>query len=101
MLSEATYQTLLPAFDALQSERLMVRPYQESDAQALFEAVDESREHLLAWIGFANRHQTVKQSQEWINRQRARWILREEFSTGLWELSTERYLGDCRLYPRN
>ena len=101
MLSTATYQTLFPAFDMLQSERLIVRPYQEGDAQALFEAVDESREHLLTWIGFANRHQTIEQSQEWINRQRARWILREEFATGLWERATERYLGDCRLYPCN
>ena len=42
MLSTATYQTLFPAFDMLQSERLIVRPYQEGDAQALFEAVDES-----------------------------------------------------------
>lgn len=95
------YQTLFPAFKELHGQRVIVRPYEEGDAQALFEAVDESRPHLLTWIGFADAHQTIEQSQEWVNRQRSKWLLREELSAGVWERATKRYLGDSRLYPRS
>ena len=39
------YLTLLSFCEELRGERVLVRPYQESDAQSLFEAIAESREH--------------------------------------------------------
>jgi len=45
-MSAPTYRTLIPLFEELCGERVIVRPYHESDAQALFEAVAESRDHL-------------------------------------------------------
>ena len=45
-MSTPTYRTLMPLFEQLQGERVVVRPYREGDAQALFEAVAESRDHL-------------------------------------------------------
>jgi ribosomal-protein-serine acetyltransferase len=50
-------RTLIPLFEELRGERVLVRPYQESDAQALFEAVAESRDHLRPWLPFADTHQ--------------------------------------------
>jgi len=97
----ASYRTLIPLFKELRSERIIVRPYRESDAQSLFEAVAESRDHLRPWLPFADEHQTVEESQDWIIHQVANWVLREDMMPGIWEASTKRFLGGSGLYPRN
>jgi ribosomal-protein-serine acetyltransferase len=97
----STYRTLIPLFEELRSERIMVRPYCESDAQSLFEAVAESRDHLRPWLPFADEHQTVEESRDWIIHQEANWLLREDLIVGIWEASTNRYLGGSGLHPRN
>jgi RimJ/RimL family protein N-acetyltransferase len=97
----ATYRTLIPLFEELRSERIIVRPYRETDAQSLFEAVAESRDHLRPWLPFADEHQTVEDSQDWIIHQVANWVLREDMMPGIWEAATGRFLGGSGLYPRN
>jgi len=59
---------------------VLVRPYQEHDAQSLFEAVVESRDHLRPWEPFADSHQTVEESRDLIIRWMAQWMLREFLS---------------------
>ncbi len=100
-MSTTVYRTLIPLFEELRSERIIVRPYRESDAQSLFEAVAESRDHLRPWLPFADEHQTVEESQDWIIHQVANWVLREDMMPGIWEASTKRFLGGSGLYPRN
>ena len=97
----ATYRTLIPLFEELRSERIIVRPYRESDAQSLFEAVAESRDHLRPWLPFADEHQTVEESRDWILQQVASWVLREDLIPGIWEAATGRFLGGSGLHPRN
>jgi len=97
----ATYRTLIPLFEELRSERIIVRPYRESDAQSLFEAVAESRDHLRPWLPFADEHQTVEESRDWIIHQVASWVLREDLMPGIWEAATGRFLGGSGLHPRN
>ncbi len=97
----ASYRTLIPLFKELRSERIIVRPYRESDAQSLFEAVAESRDHLRPWLPFADEHQAVEESRDWIIHQIANWALREDIVLGIWEASTKRFLGGSGLYPRN
>jgi len=58
-MSTEAYCTLIPLFEELRGERVLVRPYRESDAQALFEAVAESRDHLRPWLPFADAHQST------------------------------------------
>jgi hypothetical protein len=60
------YRTLIPLFEELRGTRVIVRPYRENDAQSLFEAVAESREHLRPWEPFADAHQTVEESRDMI-----------------------------------
>jgi len=97
----ATYRTLMPLFEELRSERIIVRPYRESDAKSLFEAVAESRDHLRPWLPFADEHQTVEESRDWIIHQVASWVLREDLMPGIWEAATGRFLGGSGLHPRN
>jgi len=100
-MSPEVYHTLIPLFEVLRGERVVVRPYRQEDAQALFEAVAESREHLRQWLPFADAHQTVEESRDWIIHQAANWLLREELIVGIWEAATNRYLGGSGLHSRN
>ena len=95
------YLTQIPLFEELRSERLIIRPYHESDAQALFEAVAESRDHIRPWLPFANAHQTIEESRDWIIHQEAAWLTREDLNLSIWERATNSYLGGTGLHPKN
>jgi RimJ/RimL family protein N-acetyltransferase len=100
-MSTPTYHSLIPLFEELLGERVLLRPYRESDAQELFEAVAESRDHLRPWLPFADAHQTVDESRNWIIQQAANWILRDDLVLSIWEQATGRYLGGIGLHPHN
>jgi ribosomal-protein-serine acetyltransferase len=100
-MSTPTYRTLMPLFEELHGERVVVRPYRESDAQELLEAVAESRDHLRPWLPFADEHQTVDESRHWINQQVANWILRDDLVLSIWEKVSGRYLGGTGLHPHD
>lgn len=100
-MSKPAYQTLIPIFEELRGERVLLRPYYEGDAEALFEAMIESRDHLRPWMPFADEHQTIDESRNWIIQQMAHWLLRDDLVLSIWELSTGRYLGGTGLYPHN
>src|SRR5215471_19693320 len=101
MMNSTGYLTLIPLFEELHGERVVVRPYRESDAQALFEAVVESRDHIRPWLPFADEHQTVDESRNWILQQMASWILRDDLMLGIWEQASDRYLGGTGLHPHD
>lgn len=90
--------TLIPLFDELQGERVIVRPYREEDAAILQEAVAESRDHIRPWLPFADEHQTVDEARIWINGARSRWILRQSMNCAVIEAATRRYLGGIGLH---
>jgi RimJ/RimL family protein N-acetyltransferase len=94
-------RTLLPLFAELRGQRVIVRPYRLEDAAALQEAVAESRKHVRPWMPFADEHQTVDESRDFIIRCMARWLLRESLLVGLWDVETQRYVGGSGLHPRN
>ena len=100
-MTTTAYRTLIPLFDELRGERVIVRPYRESDAQTLFEAIAESRDHLRPWMPFADAHQTVEETRDWIIHKVADWVLREDMTVGVWEAATNRYLGGSGIHPRN
>jgi len=95
------YHTLLPLFDELQGERVVLRPYRESDAQALMEAVSESRDHIRPWLPFADAHQRVEESRDWIIHQQAQILLREDMNFSLWDKEGKHFVGGIGLHPHN
>ncbi len=99
-MSTEKYRTLLPMFAELRGERVVVRPYRESDAQDMFEAVGESREHVRPWLPFADKHQTVEETRDLLVHWIAKWLLREDFLVGVWGSTTGRYVGSSGLHPR-
>ena len=96
-MAEKVEPSLIPLFDELKGERIIVRPYREEDAAALQESVVESRDHIRPWLPFADEHQTVDESRIWINGQRAQWILRKNMNCCVIDAATGRYLGGIGL----
>jgi RimJ/RimL family protein N-acetyltransferase len=88
-------------FDELRGEHVIVRPYRADDAQALYEAVAESRDHIRPWLPFADEHQSVEESRDWIIHQEANWLLREQMPLAVWERETGRFLGGTGIHPHN
>ena len=101
MTEEPLHPTLRPIFDELHGDRVTVRPYRSMDAQALFDAIIETRESLLPWMNFATQYHTFDDAREYINRVQARWLLREDFPVGFFETATGAYLGGSGLGPRD
>ncbi len=95
------YHTLIPLFEILQGKRIFVRPYQQDDASDLFAAINESRDHLRPWLPFADAHQTLDESRDWIVQQQAAWLLRTNLFTGIWTITDSRFVGGTGLEPVN
>lgn len=77
--------------------RIIVRGYQDSDAEGVHAAVQESSEHIRPWLPWYNSHRSVDDTLAYIRRTRAEYVLREAFEMGIFTLSG-RYLGGCALH---
>src|SRR5579864_2978456 len=81
----------LPA--ELRGERVLLRPFRPGDGAALWEACDESREHLRPWLPWIDETRAPGDSESYARRAQARWLLREDLPLGIWEIETGRLLG--------
>jgi RimJ/RimL family protein N-acetyltransferase len=95
------FRTQVKLFDELAGERVVVRPYRVEDAEALWEAVAESREHIRPWLPFADAHQTVEETRDWITHTIAQWLLREGIGSGIFMREGGAYLGGLGLHVRD
>ena len=100
-MEKAQQPRQVPLFEELRGERVIIRPYRHGDEEALREAVVESREHLRPWMPWADTHQTIEESREWVEQAVAKWRQREEMILSIWEKETGRFLGGTGLHPRN
>ena len=100
-MQKQTHHTLLEIFDELRSEKVLVRGFREGDADAQYEAIVESRERLRPWLPWVDHYASVEDSQDFVIRSRARWLLREDFAVGLFDVTSGRFLGGSGLHPRN
>ena len=93
------YRSLLPLFDELRGERIVLRPYRLDDAAEAQAAIAESREQIRRFEDFADEFQTVEEMADRIVHRQARWLLRDELSMGIWHAQTGRYLGGLGMRP--
>jgi RimJ/RimL family protein N-acetyltransferase len=95
------HKTLIPLFEELRGPRVIVRPYRLEDAEEVFAAIEESREHIRPWLPWVDQHQTVDDSRDFILRTQAQWLAREQdLTVGVFEASGGRYLGGSGLHIR-
>jgi ribosomal-protein-serine acetyltransferase len=102
MSSDAAHRPILRELpDRLVGPRVIVRPYQPDDGAAVWEAIDESRTHLHPWLPWPAKHQTPEDTEAFVRRWQANWLLREDLAVGLWARDDGRYLGGSGLHRIN
>ncbi len=87
--------------ELIESERVRLRPYEPTDAGQLWEAVDESREHLAPWMPWAKSYRSVDDARQFVVRVRAAWMLREDLVVGIFDKDSDRLLGGSGLHRIN
>lgn len=92
---------LIPVPEQVVGPRFRLRPYLPEDAPALYEAIDESREHLAPWLPWVDRHTSPDDSREFVARARAWWLLRQDLIVGIFECEGGRLLGGSGLHRIN
>jgi ribosomal-protein-serine acetyltransferase len=89
---------LIEVPEELHGPRVLLRPLRPEDAPAVWEAVEESRAHLAAWLPWVRTLRSLDDERAAIVRLRARWMLREDLGVGIFERATGRYLGGSGLH---
>lgn len=87
----------VPTPGPLLGERIVVRPYTEGDAPAMFEAITESRANLRPWMPWADSHKTADDSLEYIRQCQVVFLVCSDFPMGMFLLSGE-YLGGTGIH---
>lgn len=90
-----------PFFEELQGTRILLRGYHENDAPAFFDAVVESRDRLRLWDDWPDTCETFEIARAWLREDMARWLLREQFQVGIWDLESKQFCGNIMLRPHN
>jgi RimJ/RimL family protein N-acetyltransferase len=71
------------------------------DADAVWEAIEESRTRLREWLPWVNRIRTLDDERRAIARMRAQWTIREALTFGIFDRTSRRYLGSSGLVRIN
>lgn len=87
-------------FTTLSSSRLLIRPYQATDAPALHAAIVESRDHLRPWEAFADWFQTLAETTAWIERRKLERQRGTAYATGLWLRTSGQFVGGAELFDK-
>lgn len=95
------HDTLAPVPGEIRSERLLLRPLQETDAGQVLAAIEESREHLAPWLTWAPNIQTLDDARDLCIRWAARWPLRTDLGFGIFSTHDGRFLGAIGLHEPN
>lgn len=96
MLSAAS-PLLIPVPGVIDGPRVRLRTYLPEDAEALLEAVEESRHDLQPWLRWPRDVVTLDGARERITRLRADWLLRDRLAWGIFRRGDDRMLGGVAL----
>jgi ribosomal-protein-serine acetyltransferase len=84
--------------DELAGARVLLRPWQPTDAPLLFEAVDESRIRIEQWLAWIWHHTTEADSEAFCRRMADLWTERGGFPVGIWHRESGQLLGGSGLH---
>jgi ribosomal-protein-serine acetyltransferase len=99
--SKLIVPTLIDLPVELRGERIVLRPYCADDAESVFAAIDESRDHLRPWLPWVERHSSMDDTRDYCMRCAANWLLRSDLTLGIFQLDNGRYLGGTGLHNPN
>jgi ribosomal-protein-serine acetyltransferase len=83
--------------DELVGERVLLRPWDERDAHALWEAVDSTRASLAEYMPWVHEFRVPADAASTIRRLRSLWLTRAELIVGIFDKATGAVLGGSGL----
>ncbi len=84
----------------LRTDRFVLRSLRINDAAKLNKAVADSKQHLLPWIDWGDRHSSVENTIKELRKLRAEWHLEQNFVIGIFSPDEESILGGTGFHPR-
>lgn len=99
--TQTSSQAVEPVY-RIRTKRLILRCWQPQDAPLLKEALEQSYEHLLPWMPWAERipTDTLQDYVERIRRWRGQFDLGQDFVYAALNAEEDRVLGGCGLHTR-
>jgi ribosomal-protein-serine acetyltransferase len=97
-MSARIVPTLIDLPSELRGSRVFLRPYRGDDAEQVFAAIEESRDHLRPWVSWVDNNRTVDDVRDYCIRGQASWLLRTELALGIFDAVSGRYLGGTGLH---
>ncbi len=82
----------------LRGQRVLLRPLDVEDAAAVWAAVEESRANLEPWLPWVRTLQSIEDERADIARMHERSSLRTDWTVGVFDRVTGRYLGGSGLH---
>jgi len=76
---------------------ILVRPYCETDAELLYEAVRESIATVSAWLPWCHENYSIEESREFVSSRQRASQGDEWYSFAVFEMETHRFLGGVGL----
>ena len=85
----------------IETERLVVRCYEPSDARILKEAIDQSLDHLKPWMPWARfEPETFAQKQQRLREFRGQFDLDKDYVFGIFSKDEKKLIGSTGLHTR-
>lgn len=81
----------------LSDGQILIRPYRAEDTSALYAAVRESIKEVSAWMGWCHPDYAIEESSAFILSRAEAWSNDREYTFGIFEAETEKYLGGTGL----
>jgi ribosomal-protein-serine acetyltransferase len=97
-MSTRIVPTLIDLPPELRGPRVLLRPYRADDAEQVFAAIDESRDHLRPWVTWVDNNRSVDDVRDYCIRSQASWLLRTELALGIFDLAGGQYIGGTGLH---
>ncbi|MHA2428466.1 MAG: GNAT family N-acetyltransferase [Candidatus Hermodarchaeia archaeon] len=87
--------------EKLESQRLLIRRYSEGDGKALFALLERNnnREFLFPNVEEVATIKTVEDAEIKTQRHKLEWETRKRFVLGIWEKTTNIYIGEIWIEP--
>ncbi|PSR54343.1 N-acetyltransferase [Adhaeribacter arboris] len=82
----------------LQTNRLLLRRYQDTDATEFLNLLLTNQSRLsLAFPGRVEMNKKLENAEYFVRQMRADWQFKKVFEFGIWRLDTKQYIGDIAL----
>ncbi|MDT4897157.1 MAG: hypothetical protein QOH25_2234 [Acidobacteriota bacterium] len=81
----------------LSDGQILIRPYRAEDTSAVYAAVRESINEISAWMGWCHPDYAIEETSTFILSRAEAWSNDREYTFGIFEAGTEKFLGSTGL----